>query len=63
MHIIDYIQNKNISEALISPDTEKAFDRVNWIFLYQVLEKFGLDGRAVNCIKTMKIKIQLQGKE
>lgn len=53
LHIIEHVKHKNISAALISLDAEKAFDSVNWTFLYQVLEKIGLNDKAIRCIKTL----------
>lgn len=65
LQIMDHIQNKNISAALISLDAEKAFDSVNWTFLYLVLKQFRLDAKAVKCIKTLyqrpTAKIRING--
>ena len=53
LHILEHVGHNNISAALISLDAEKAFDCVNWEFLYQVLKKFGLNKKAIQCIKTL----------
>uniref|UniRef100_A0A3Q0RMJ3 Reverse transcriptase domain-containing protein n=1 Tax=Amphilophus citrinellus TaxID=61819 RepID=A0A3Q0RMJ3_AMPCI len=53
IHIINHIQNNQTSAVLMSLDAEKAFDSVNWTFLYLVLEKFGFSDEAVKCIKTL----------
>lgn len=53
LYIINHILKKGKCAALISLDAEKAFDSVNWTFLFQVLEKFGLNDKAVRCIKTL----------
>lgn len=53
LHIVDEAQQKKQSTILVSIDAEKAFDCVNWRFLYQVLERFGFNSRLVQCIKTL----------
>lgn len=40
LHIVDQAQKKKQSTILVSIDAEKAFDLVNWEFLYKVLEQF-----------------------
>lgn len=40
-NIIDYVNQKNIPCAFLSLDLEKAFDRVEYSFLFSTLEKFG----------------------
>lgn len=49
---IEYNKNK-IPAALISLDVEKAFDRVNWEFLYLTLETFGFSNKTIKCIKSI----------
>ena len=36
-----YLNNKNITGAILNLDWEKAFDRVNWTFLSKILKKMG----------------------
>lgn len=52
LHIIEHVKHNNTSAAS-SLDAEKAFDCVNLAILYQTLKKFGLNKKAVQCIKTL----------
>ena len=53
----DYCEMKNLPLALVKIDQEKAFDRVNWLFLEKVLEKMNFGPRFIHCIKTMYTEV------
>lgn len=44
---MDYIQKNKTKAMVISVDAEKAYDSVNWIFLYRVLHKFGFHSTII----------------
>lgn len=46
-------ESKRFKGFLLSVDLEKAFDKVNHVFLWKVLEKFGVPERFINCIKNL----------
>jgi hypothetical protein len=48
--IIHEMKSKKLGGILLKPDFEKAYDRVNWEFLTEVLRAKGFDGGAVHRI-------------
>ncbi|KAJ8018214.1 hypothetical protein HOLleu_43920 [Holothuria leucospilota] len=56
--IIDYTQLKNTGCCLLSVDQEKAFDKVDWSFLFKVLCKLGFGGNFVKWISILYTDIK-----
>ena len=53
LHIIDQANKQKRDSILVSIDAEKAFDRVNWTFLFTMLEKFGFNDKSIPTIRTL----------
>ena len=53
LNVIHYLNTHKNPGFIISLDAEKAFDRVEWPFLFSVLEKFDLGSSFINVIKTL----------
>uniref|UniRef100_A0A3B1J8B1 Reverse transcriptase domain-containing protein n=1 Tax=Astyanax mexicanus TaxID=7994 RepID=A0A3B1J8B1_ASTMX len=56
LHIMDHIKQHNSTAALVSLDAEKAFDSVDWKFLYKVLSRLGFDEEIIQSIQTIYYK-------
>uniref|UniRef100_A0A8C6M2I9 Reverse transcriptase domain-containing protein n=1 Tax=Nothobranchius furzeri TaxID=105023 RepID=A0A8C6M2I9_NOTFU len=53
LNLIDFSYSTNIETSILSLDAEKAFDRVNWKFLFATLHKFGFGNFFINMLQTL----------
>ena len=58
--IMYYANANKIQEALIALDQEKAFDRVDWSFLFKALQHFRYGPKIIQQIKTVYQNIETQ---
>ena len=52
-HLIDYVDDKNMSAAIISLDQSKVFDRVSHEYLFKVLHSFGFGTQFISLVKLL----------
>ncbi len=53
LNIIQYSQISKTQVLAISLDAEKAFDRVEWAYMFEVLDKFNFGTDFINWIRTL----------
>lgn len=53
LNIIDHLNFTKESAFILSLDAEKAFDRVEWPFLFAVLDKIQLGSNFIDLIKRL----------
>jgi len=53
LNFINHCQDHNIEGMLISIDYEKAFDSMEWDFLYRAMEHYGYPNKFINWIKML----------
>ena len=52
-HVIEEAKNLPTMAAVLSVDTEKAFDRLEWNYLWQVMERLGLGAKFIDMVRTL----------
>lgn len=52
-NLINISQKQQQKSIIVSLDAEKAFDKVNWIFLFTTLRKFGFGESFIHWIRTL----------
>ena len=50
--IMQFTKNDNVHGLLVAIDFQKAFDFVNWHFLYETLHRFGFGSSFIKWVKT-----------
>ena len=55
IHHINKLKKQN--HMIISLDAEKAFDKIQHLFLIKILERAGIQGTYLNIIKTINCKL------
>ena len=55
LDIMDYTKDKNIPGLLIFIDFEKAFDSLNWNFLFYCLKRFNFGDQLIRWVKVFFI--------
>ena len=56
--IIEYVNRKHLPGVIISLDQTKAYDRVEWEFLFKVLRKFNFGSNFIHMIRTCYTNIE-----
>uniref|UniRef100_A0AAY4BML7 Reverse transcriptase domain-containing protein n=3 Tax=Denticeps clupeoides TaxID=299321 RepID=A0AAY4BML7_9TELE len=53
LNVIQYTSQQNCEAISVSLDAEKAFDRVEWGYLFGTLQRFGIEGDFLRWIQTI----------
>ena len=56
--IIQYVEKCNLPGILLAIDFKKAFDSLNWSFLWKVLKAFGFPNVYINMVKVLYCNIE-----
>ena len=51
--VIDYVNLDNLDAALVSVDQEKAFDRISWKYMFNIMYKINIPPTHIQWIKLL----------
>lgn len=51
--ILQYIKSKKLDALVVSLDAEKAFDHIEWEYLFKTLKEYAFGDRFINCVKLL----------
>jgi len=57
LDIIEFCENQNIEAMIVSIDFQKAFDSMEWEFVYKAMEYYGFPAKFIEWIRIMYIDI------
>ena len=52
-NVIDYANNKDFSEVVLSVDIYKAFDSLRWLYIFALLRRYGFGNLLIKWIKAL----------
>lgn len=65
LNVTSHITKQDLEAVLVGLDTEKAFDCVNWSFLFRVLDEFGFHNSFIKTIQALydkpRARIKING--
>ena len=56
--VVDFATLSNVPVAVLSLDQEKAFDRVDWLFMLSTLERMGFGHSFINWVRLFYTEVQ-----
>ena len=56
--VVDFATLSNVPVAILSLDQEKAFDRVDWLFMLSTLERMGFGHSFINWVRLFYTEVQ-----
>ena len=53
IEMIEYLEDEDLSGLIMTIDFEKAFDKIEWNFIFKTLEYFNFGDEFINYVKLL----------